>query len=745
MFSRACRPLRTDAMPRSPGAPGSGPYVLEEGRCSTAREPLCLAEALGSLLALAEARMELAEGGRVERIRGQLVALCDGLQLFEPSARPERHSEGDRAAQRDDRRGPHLEERFVQARDLGPVRLLDAPGLAMKRRDRRFEVERARRVASHGAPEKAKPLPDQLPVPARAVLLGERYELASLDACFEPRCVKAHQRDERVALRRRRRRQLDEPERESQRLVAELLAHHRVGMRAMVALVEQEMQRVVHVIEPGPDIVVRAHIEERAELRERLPRADQPLLDRRLRGKKRLRDLADAETARIPQDDGELRVRAQRGVAAGEDEAQIVVLDRVLVEERVDRRQQRPLRLKLGSDPPLERAAPHQVDGAVPRRAHQPCRRVVRHPPVLPCLERGAEDILHRVLSEREVLRPQRADQRRDHPARLAPEEMVNELWSGSAHVSSERTGRTSTLQSPSRAGHPLARSTASSRERAVITVYPPTRSFASAYGASVANRFGPRTVFPLFPSGSPAPWKWPFFVRVSIHAIQLFIICCICSGVLWVGGLPRKRKTNFSIVFSLPPDWGRLPQRRTSAANPDIPGVRPPRICDGRTPPYVFSCSCGTASMPSTRFTWPTLPASSLYASSSLSRTSSGFSARTFAVCAIERVAAVSSRRRITFASASFCASITRLSSTFISPGRTRSLRPRSSSSRPSAAARSATAGRIAWPSSSRAASSSSSVRVATASRDASCTARYSTSSGARATVARRRASATR
>src|ERR1700682_4143934 len=145
--------------------------------------------------------MELAESSRVKRVPSQFVPLRDGLELFQPAARPERHPESDRAAERNPRRGPQREERFIQARDLRPIGLLDAPGLAMKRRNRRFEMERARRLARRGAPEKPEPLLDQLLVPSRTVLLAKRHQLALLDARHEPRRMKAHQRDQRVALR----------------------------------------------------------------------------------------------------------------------------------------------------------------------------------------------------------------------------------------------------------------------------------------------------------------------------------------------------------------------------------------------------------------------------------------------------------------------------------------------------------------------------------------------------------------
>ena len=69
---------------------------------------------------------------------------------------------------------------------------------------------------------------------------------------------------------------------------------------------------------------------------------------------------------------------------------------------------------------------------------------------------------------------------------------------------------------------------------------------------------------------------------------------------------------------------------------------------------------------------------------SSSFSRRAVGLSSITFAVLSSERVAAVSSRRRITLASADFAAWTTWARMVFISPGSTMSFTPALSSSRP-------------------------------------------------------------
>ncbi len=107
--------------------------------------------------------------------------------------------------------------------------------------------------------------------------------------------------------------------------------------------------------------------------------------------------------------------------------------------------------------------------------------------------------------------------------------------------------------------------------------------------------------------------------------------------------------------------------------------------------------------------------------ASSSRSRISVGLSCNIFAVLSWLRTAAVSSRRAMRCASAAVLASVTLLSSSFISPGKMTSRTPTDDTSTPSAAAR----GRSRWASSRATASLSvrnvSSVRSPTAARRAS------------------------
>src|SRR5262249_16444568 len=146
---------------------------------------------------------------------------------------------------------------------------------------------------------------------------------------------------------------------------------------------------------------------------------------------------------------------------------------------------------------------------AVLRGRHEPGARVLRHAAEFPDIHRAAEGVLYGVFCQREVVDSEDTCQRRDHAPRLASEEMIE----GVHHMSSFMTGRTSTAAPASRIGQPFASSAACETSFALINVYPPTRSLASANGPSVTDVPAPTTL-PVRSSGCPRSRIWPFSAR---------------------------------------------------------------------------------------------------------------------------------------------------------------------------------------------------------------------------------------
>jgi hypothetical protein len=121
--------------------------------------------------------------------------------------------------------------------------------------------------------------------------------------------------------------------------------------------------------------------------------------------------------------------------------------------------------------------------------------------------------------------------------------------------------------------------------------------------------------------------------------------------------------------------------------------------------------------------------PFSATFSSASISRRriSIGFCSSRRAVFACEGMAAVSSRRVMSAASAAFCASMTLFMSSFMSPGSTTSRMPSETTSGPIPATRERSAPSRSRATASFSPSSASSVRAPTTARRASCASRQS------------------
>jgi hypothetical protein len=239
---------------------------------------------------------------------------------------------------------------------------------------------------------------------------------------------------------------LDQQRDQPHRLPAEVEAHRRVRRGAVVALVEEEVERALHRGEPVLE-VPGSELEEGPRPREHLLRSREPLLHRRQRDEEGPGDLVRREAAQEREDERDLRVLRDVRVTAGEHHPQLVVPQRGgQVRQRRSGAGVRALGIRLSADLRSESpggALPSQLaDGPVARRSHQPRGRVVRDAPEGPHLDRRGERLLHRVLGERQVMHAQHPGQRRDEPAGFTPEEVLV----GERRGHTCRMGRTSTI-----------------------------------------------------------------------------------------------------------------------------------------------------------------------------------------------------------------------------------------------------------------------------------------------------------
>ncbi len=268
---------------------------------------------------------------------------------------------------------------------------------------------------------------------------------------------------------------------EPDRLVGEVGAQGLVAIRGEVALVEDQEDHRQHPGQPLADVALRRHaIGDVRGLDLGLGTGD-PLRHRRLLHEERAGDLGDGEPADQPQRQGNSCFRGERGVAAGEDQPQPVVLHRPGGDGRAVVAQ--PVcRLLLHVAAGL---ASQPVDGSARGGGGEPAAGVGRYAVPGPPLDRRDPGVGRRLLGEVEVT--EAACERGDDPRPLlavgAGDRLVDRGYRHPSSISctdsSVWKGRTSTL--PRQALDPsAARASASSRSRASITQKPPRCSLAS-------------------------------------------------------------------------------------------------------------------------------------------------------------------------------------------------------------------------------------------------------------------------
>ena len=243
----------------------------------------------------------------------------------------------------------------------------------VERRDRRLHLERTRKATSQRRLDERGTFLDGCAVPSRAVLLVEGSEQPlGVDACVSPRVVEQHEREQRLDLGFAGQQAVEQAP-QPDRLGAQLAPHQRIARGGAVALVEHEVDDREHRVEPVGQLVGRRHSERDARGFDLALRPHEPLRHRRLWNEERTSDRRGRQTGHGAQRERDLRFQRQRGVAAKEDEAQLVVGHRVervvgLGVERFEGLEcRRPERSAL-----RDRCTAQPIDRAPPRRGRDP-------------------------------------------------------------------------------------------------------------------------------------------------------------------------------------------------------------------------------------------------------------------------------------------------------------------------------------------------------------------------------------
>ena len=241
----------------------------------------------------------------------------------------------DRPVERDHRARRDGQQLVVQRQDLGPVGGGRDGRVAVHGVDRGLDLVRARLAAAQALPDEGLALGDQRAVPARPVLVGEQHQRAVRGrAGRPPRLGEQHQREqpEHLGLVRH---ELGQQPPEPDRLGAQVGAGQRLARARRVALVEDEVDDGEHAGKPGGQVGLRRDAVRDPGVPDLGLGPDQPLGHGRFRHQEGARDLGRGEPAEQPERQRHLGGRAERRVAAGEDEPQPVVAHRALLHRLV--------------------------------------------------------------------------------------------------------------------------------------------------------------------------------------------------------------------------------------------------------------------------------------------------------------------------------------------------------------------------------------------------------------------------
>ena len=246
--------------------------------------------------------------------------------------------------ERHHRRGQEAQELLVERRDLRPVGLVRRRRLGVQGRDRRLDLIATRLSEPQRPVQYANPFLDLSPVPARAVLVGQQDQLPlRAGTRGAARVVEQHQREqpERLGLGgHQRRQQLAQP----QRLRAQLGAQQVLAGGGGVALVEDQVDDREHRVQAIGQRLVARQLERDARVTDLALRADQALAHGGVRHEERPRDLRRRQSSHGLESQRDPRLERERGMAAGEQQAETLVPElgqRVGETDRASRRARR--------------------------------------------------------------------------------------------------------------------------------------------------------------------------------------------------------------------------------------------------------------------------------------------------------------------------------------------------------------------------------------------------------------------
>jgi hypothetical protein len=367
---------------------------------------------------------------------GHPLVVVEGGQQGQPGLRALRLGEGNRPVEGDHRVGRDPFQDEVGGVHLRPVGLLGGGRVGVGGGDRRLQLVRPQGRGGQRRLRQLGALVDQRPVPADAVLLVQRHQVAGRRRARLPAGVgQQHQREQPGHLAVVRQLRVHHPG-EPDRLAGEVGAVELAAGRGGVPLIEDQVEHVQDDLQPLLALDVVGQAERAARGPDALLGAADPGRHGGLGDQERAGDLGRGQAADRAQRERGRRRRGQRRMAAQEEQHERVVGAGDVLGRRLGRDRALPLAAGV--------VAAHLVDQPPGGDGHQPAARAVGHALGRPLHGGGEHGLLDGVLASLELAVPAH------QPAEDLRRELAQQvLDGGGGHASSvpseNITWRTST------------------------------------------------------------------------------------------------------------------------------------------------------------------------------------------------------------------------------------------------------------------------------------------------------------
>ena len=338
----------------------------------------------------------------------QLATGQQRLDHLQACCRAIAHGQRHGAVELDHRRGCGAQQYVVQADDLYPVGCRHARRLGMHRGDGRLQAVGAEAPRLQRGQHQRLAFADQTAIPQVAVLFFQQNRLAGgRSARAAARLMQQHQRQQ--ALHFRLRQQLEQQAAKTDGLDAQVLAGQLDTGAGEITFVEHQVDHLQHRLQTLRQLVASRHFIGDVRIADLVLRPHDALGDGAGRGEEGAGDFLGSQVTDFAQGQCHLSLDRQGRVAAGEDQAQAVVLQMLAIPD-----------LALGERfgavlQGLEaRLTAQLIDSFEAPSGDQPSAWIGRHALNRPLLQSGTKGLMQGLFGQVEIA--EQANQGCQHP-----------------------------------------------------------------------------------------------------------------------------------------------------------------------------------------------------------------------------------------------------------------------------------------------------------------------------------------